>query len=81
MGGHYEPLLSEVEEGGDRSSSTNEPVDAELRRQEVEGRCLQVKRLRKVFKATAGGKDRVAVENLNLSMYEGQITILLGHNG
>lgn len=25
--------------------------------------------------------DRVAIQNLNLSFYEGQITSLLGHNG
>jgi energy-coupling factor transporter ATP-binding protein EcfA2 len=32
-----------------------------------------------VFKTT--GADRVAVEGLNLTLYEGQITVLLGHNG
>ncbi|XP_055535484.1 phospholipid-transporting ATPase ABCA3-like [Wyeomyia smithii] len=37
---------------------------------------VQIKNLRKVF---AGNK--VAVQGLNLRMYENQITILLGHNG
>ncbi|KAK7101994.1 phospholipid-transporting ATPase ABCA3-like [Littorina saxatilis] len=32
--------------------------------------------LRKVY-----GKNKVAVDNLSLTMYEGQITVLLGHNG
>jgi ATP-binding cassette subfamily A (ABC1) protein 3 len=29
----------------------------------------------------AGVKKKVAVEGMNLTMYEGQITALLGHNG
>ncbi|XP_058837017.1 phospholipid-transporting ATPase ABCA3-like [Topomyia yanbarensis] len=37
---------------------------------------IQIKNLRKVF---SGGK--VAVQGLNLKMYEDQITVLLGHNG
>jgi ABC-type multidrug transport system ATPase subunit len=32
-----------------------------------------------VFKTTA--EDRVAVAGLDLTLYEGQITVLLGHNG
>ncbi|GMI20925.1 hypothetical protein TeGR_g12 [Tetraparma gracilis] len=32
-----------------------------------------------VFKTT--GEDRVAVDSLNLDLFEGQITVLLGHNG
>ena len=27
------------------------------------------------------GKNKVAVNNLSLNMYKGQITVLLGHNG
>lgn len=37
---------------------------------------IQIYNLRKTF-----DKDRVAVEGLNLNMYEDQITVLLGHNG
>ncbi|XP_065093705.1 phospholipid-transporting ATPase ABCA3-like [Ochlerotatus camptorhynchus] len=37
---------------------------------------IQIKNLRKVF-----GGNKVAVEGLNVKMYEDQITILLGHNG
>ena len=28
-----------------------------------------------------GGKSKLAVDNLSLNMYSGQITSLLGHNG
>lgn len=37
---------------------------------------VQTKSLRKVY-----GGDKVAVDGLNLNMYEDQITVLLGHNG
>ncbi|EDO48951.1 predicted protein [Nematostella vectensis] len=40
---------------------------------------VQIKDLRKVFKGSTGSK--VAVDNLSLNMYKGQITALLGHNG
>ncbi|XP_057304734.1 phospholipid-transporting ATPase ABCA3-like [Hydractinia symbiolongicarpus] len=40
---------------------------------------VQIEDLRKVFKGAAGKK--VAVDGLNLNMYKGQITALLGHNG
>ena len=56
-----------------------EPVDPELRRQAAEGRSLSIHNLRKVFETTSG--NRVAVDRLNMEMYEGQITVLLGHNG
>jgi ABC-type multidrug transport system fused ATPase/permease subunit len=41
---------------------------------------VRIQNLRKVFKAETGG-TKVALENLTLSMLEGQITALLGHNG
>ncbi|OQR99789.1 ATP-binding Cassette (ABC) Superfamily [Achlya hypogyna] len=53
-----------------------EPVDAALRQQETDGRALVVRGLRKEF-----GTGKVAVDSLDLTMYEGQITCLLGHNG
>ncbi|XP_039428799.1 phospholipid-transporting ATPase ABCA3-like [Culex pipiens pallens] len=37
---------------------------------------IQIKNLRKVFNG-----NKVAVQGLNLKMYEDQITVLLGHNG
>ncbi|XP_071529902.1 phospholipid-transporting ATPase ABCA3-like [Panulirus ornatus] len=41
---------------------------------------IVVKNLRKEFK-TLGGQVKVAVENVNMTCYEGQCTVLLGHNG
>ena len=53
-----------------------EQVDADLSSQIGENRSLSIRNLRKVFKTTS--EDRVAVDNLNLDLYEGQITCLLG---
>ncbi|XP_039258738.2 phospholipid-transporting ATPase ABCA3-like isoform X1 [Styela clava] len=41
---------------------------------------VQIFNLRKVFNA-GQPKEKIAVHGLNLTMYEGQITVLLGHNG
>lgn len=59
-----------------------EPVHARV----ADGGNLRIAGLRKVFdaKPCASGKDGgglVAVDNLSLTMYEGQILSLLGHNG
>ena len=64
-----------VEEDG----PTVEPVDPELRRQVAEGRSLSLRGLRKVYQTTSG--PRVAVDGLTLDLYEGQCSVLLGHNG
>eukprot|EP00002_Diphylleia_rotans_P024252 TRINITY_DN477_c0_g2_i1.p1 TRINITY_DN477_c0_g2~~TRINITY_DN477_c0_g2_i1.p1 ORF type:complete len:1671 (+),score=364.81 TRINITY_DN477_c0_g2_i1:51-5063(+) len=40
---------------------------------------IQIASLRKVYETTE--QPKVAVDNLSLTMYEGQITALLGHNG
>ncbi|XP_040297886.1 ATP-binding cassette sub-family A member 3 [Bufo bufo] len=40
---------------------------------------IRIKHLTKAF--PVNGKRRVAVQDLSLNMYEGQITVLLGHNG
>ena len=68
-----------VVEGDEEDAPLIEPVDPELRRQAAEGRSLSIRNLRKVFETTSG--NRVAVDRLNMEMYEGQITVLLGHNG
>eukprot|EP00522_Entomoneis_paludosa_P003197 CAMPEP_0172465378 /NCGR_PEP_ID=MMETSP1065-20121228/53328_1 /TAXON_ID=265537 /ORGANISM="Amphiprora paludosa, Strain CCMP125" /LENGTH=1924 /DNA_ID=CAMNT_0013221897 /DNA_START=90 /DNA_END=5865 /DNA_ORIENTATION=+ len=52
-----------------------EPVSDNLKRQSEEGKCIDVRNLQKNF------GDKVAVNDLSLSMYSGQITALLGHNG
>ena len=43
------------------------------------GRGVRIRGLRKVFQTNAG--EKVAVDNLDLDIYENQITALLGHNG
>ena len=56
-----------------------EPVTENLAAQVAEGKCVDIVNLRKGFTTTNGYK--VAVDGLNLTMYSGQITALLGHNG
>jgi ATP-binding cassette subfamily A (ABC1) protein 3 len=51
----------------------------ELQVKERNGECIQVCGLRKVFSTEDG--EKVAVNNLSVTMYAGQITALLGHNG
>lgn len=62
-------------EANDNSSVPLEPVSDTLKRQADEGKSIELRSLRKVF------GDKVAVDGLSLSMYNGQITALLGHNG
>ena len=67
-----EPSENDVEMDSD---IPNEPVSDALKRQISEGKGVEVRRLCKSF------GDNTAVDNLNLSVYNGQITALLGHNG
>jgi ATP-binding cassette, subfamily A (ABC1), member 3 len=66
---------SEVAEKVAVSGIPYEPVSDALRRQAAEGKSIEIHNLRKVF------GEKAAVDGLNLSMYSGQITALLGHNG
>lgn len=59
----------------DNGNARIEPVGADLLSQVAEGRCVAVRGLRKQFGA------KVAVSNLHLEAFDGQITVLLGHNG
>uniref|UniRef100_A0A1D1XQT2 ABC transporter A family member 1 n=1 Tax=Anthurium amnicola TaxID=1678845 RepID=A0A1D1XQT2_9ARAE len=56
-----------------------EAISLDMKQQEVEGRCIQVKNLHKVF-MTRQGKC-CAVNSLQLTLFENQILALLGHNG
>ncbi|RLN95673.1 hypothetical protein BBJ28_00006496 [Nothophytophthora sp. Chile5] len=56
-----------------------EVVTGDLKQQEADGRAVVLANLRKEFPVPGGRK--VAVHGLNLKLYEGQITCLLGHNG
>lgn len=60
------------EEGGAKV----EPVGPQLSQQVVEGRTVSTRGLVKVY---ANGK--AAVKGLNLDLFEGHISVLLGHNG
>jgi ATP-binding cassette subfamily A (ABC1) protein 3 len=72
----HAPVSSEsVTEKVIRSGIPYEEVGDSLKRQADEGRSIEIHDLRKTF------GDKCAVDNLNLSMYNGQITALLGHNG
>ena len=52
-----------------------EPVSDTLKQQAADGKSIEIHNLRKVF------GEKTAVDGLSLSMYNGQITALLGHNG
>jgi len=57
-----------------------EGLAAEQRRLVREGRCVRLRNLTKIFnKGTSN--EKIAVDNLNLTMLEGEILVLLGHNG
>jgi ATP-binding cassette, subfamily A (ABC1), member 3 len=58
-----------------KSGIPYEHVGEALLRQAGDGKSIEIHNLRKVF------GDKAAVDGLNLSMYNGQITALLGHNG
>jgi len=66
---------SAIEEGADGSGAVVEPVGAILHRQSELGQSIEIDNLRKTY------GEKIAVDNLSLSMYSGQITALLGHNG
>ncbi|RLN96484.1 hypothetical protein BBJ28_00000631 [Nothophytophthora sp. Chile5] len=60
-------------------TSTIEATTSDLKQQEEDGRAVVIANLRKEFSIPGGTK--VAVHGLDLTLYEGQITCLLGHNG
>ncbi|XVE75594.1 hypothetical protein DITRI_Ditri12bG0105900 [Diplodiscus trichospermus] len=62
----------------DASGPALEAISLEMKQQEIDGRCIQIKDLHKVY-ATKG--RCCAVNSLQLTLYENQILALLGHNG
>lgn len=52
-----------------------EAVPEQIKRQEQTKECLKIRGLRKEF------GPKIAVQNSNVTMYNGQIFALLGHNG
>uniref|UniRef100_A0A2P2LAL7 ABC transporter A family member 1 isoform X1 n=1 Tax=Rhizophora mucronata TaxID=61149 RepID=A0A2P2LAL7_RHIMU len=56
-----------------------EAISLDMKQQELDNRCIQIRNLHKVYN-TKKGNCR-AVNSLRLSLYENQILALLGHNG
>lgn len=56
-----------------------EPADSSEQSKAAGNACVTIQNLRKEFSTPDGIK--VAVDGANLTMYEGQIFVLLGHNG
>jgi ATP-binding cassette, subfamily A (ABC1), member 3 len=59
-----------------------EPADGHMNAVEAAGKVIKIQGLRKEFKNRMDASAaQVAVNNVDLTMYEGQIFVLLGHNG
>ncbi|XP_059428864.1 ABC transporter A family member 1 isoform X1 [Corylus avellana] len=65
--------------GKDTFEPAVEAISLDMKQQELDGRCIQIRNLHKVY-ATKKGKC-CAVNSLKLTLYENQILALLGHNG
>ena len=61
------------------SDGSVEVVAESLAQQRADGKCVDIQNLYKHFDTPTGKKT--AVDGLTLTMYSGQITALLGHNG
>ncbi|XP_048321587.1 ABC transporter A family member 1 isoform X2 [Ziziphus jujuba] len=65
--------------GKDNIKPSVETISLDMKQQELDSRCIQIRNLHKVY-ATKKGKC-CAVNSLQLTLYENQILALLGHNG
>ncbi|KAI4381515.1 hypothetical protein MLD38_007580 [Melastoma candidum] len=59
--------------------SAFEALSLEMKQQEIDSRCIQIRNLHKVYCTTKG--NCCAVNSLSLTLFENQILSLLGHNG
>jgi ABC-type transport system involved in cytochrome bd biosynthesis fused ATPase/permease subunit len=59
--------------------TTVEEIGEDLVQQEKNKDIIQIKGLRKVYNTNNG--EKVAVSDLDLNFYKGQVSCLLGHNG
>ena len=78
--GYWSPNTALTVEGTESVEAGNEnvpiePVSDLLKQQDRDGKNIEIKNLRKDF------GEKVAVDGLNLTMYNSQISCLLGHNG
>jgi ATP-binding cassette, subfamily A (ABC1), member 3 len=71
--GNFDDTIEEAKPSDD--SIPSEPVSDALKRQAEQGKSLEIVNLRKTYGNT------IAVDGISLSMYSGQVTALLGHNG
>lgn len=70
----------DLQDFGDIVANTDKQADVEAVSDAMQSKlALRVQGLGKVF--YSNGIQKVAVNNLNLEVYRGQITALLGHNG
>ncbi|CAA2979777.1 ABC transporter A family member 1 [Olea europaea subsp. europaea] len=76
-GGHSEVNASIFEK--DAYKAAVEATSLEMKQQELDGRCIQMRNLHKVYTTKKG--NCCAVNSLQLTLYENQILALLGHNG
>ncbi|KAL3533759.1 hypothetical protein ACH5RR_007280, partial [Cinchona calisaya] len=65
--------------GKDVPESAMEAISLEMKQQELDNRCIQIRNLHKEFTTKKG--SCCAVNSLQLNLYENQILALLGHNG
>lgn len=65
--------------GNDVSEAVVEAISLEMKQQELDGRCIRIRNLRKEYTNKKG--RCCAVKSLQLTLYENQILSLLGHNG
>ncbi|XP_047959280.1 ABC transporter A family member 1 [Salvia hispanica] len=65
--------------GKDSYKPAVEAVSLEMKQQELDGRCIQIRDLHKVY--TSKKASCCAVNSLQMTLYENQILALLGHNG
>ncbi|XP_075638015.1 ABC transporter A family member 1 isoform X2 [Castanea sativa] len=63
----------------DTFEPTVEMISLDMKQQELDGRCIQIRNLHKVYATKKG--NCCAVNSLQLTLYENQILALLGHNG
>ena len=85
----YETLIEDDLAGLDfeylASNPLLEPISAEWRQQltgDSNMKCISIRNLRKEFGSSySASEHRLAVEDLNMDAFQGQVTVLLGHNG
>ncbi|KAH7855874.1 hypothetical protein Vadar_029947 [Vaccinium darrowii] len=65
--------------GKDVSEAVMEAISLDMKQQELDGRCIRIRNLRKEYTTKKG--RCCAVKSLQLTLYENQILSLLGHNG